>query len=405
MSKNVFEGSCLARPIETQASVSTGFHKDSKAKLNQLLTLEKVLEQYEELVFENPEDVSLSGQFVMDLVDEINAKLNRHLESKVRLTCNNVLMTNFDTMTNLKHWLKSKLFQDLPKKECKLLKEKIAEMVDLLKALWLKIDNVDATFKDQFLERMKKRCKKYRATDYDLWKVRQSCLTMERLTEYQAELTADMLIKGILKYDDKPHGEEMDGVDLQKLRKKLKNRKDLPEHFDEECAKLRRYSHWEGDMFMIDYQLLRNYIYRVFRLLTNEQRIAMFYYEVQMKQIHEDMKWAMEQELVRTPDSTVTDQSAGNQPEAGEKLSLFIHPSLDDEEGWKIHNELKRLARRQSLADIIKHLRKLESKNIVLMPIVSSVAYDELVRLGMPDTGGFSKEHFRKQYFRKDLCQ
>ena len=401
--KNEKKGACLARPMETQASVSTGFRNDSKAKLNQLLTLEKVLEQYDEMVFEKPEDVSMSGQFVMDLVDEINVKLNKHLESKIRLTCNNVLMANFDTMTDLKHWLKSKLFQDLSKKECKLLKEKIEEMVNLLKALWLEIDNVDAAFKDQFLERMKKRCKKYQATDYDLWKARQPRLTMERLTEYQAELTADMLIKGILKYDDKPHGEEMDGVDLQKLRKKLKNRKDLPENFDEECAKLRRYSHWEGNMFVIDYQLLRNYIYRVFRLLTNEQRIAMFYYDVQMKQIHEDMKWAMEQEQANTPDTTMTDLPVGNQPEAGEELSLFIHPSLDDEEGWKIHNELKRLVRRQSLPDIIKHLRKLESKNIVLMPIVSSVAYDELVRLGMPDTGGFSKEYFRKQYFRKDL--
>ena len=294
--KNEKNGACLAQGLETQASDSTGFRKDSKAKLNQLLTLEKVLEQYDEMVFEKPEDVSLSGQFVMDLVDEINAKLNKHLESKIRLTNNNVLMTNFETMTNLKHWLKSRLFQDLPKQESKLLKEKIEEMVDLLKTLWVKIVKVDAEFADHFLERMKKSCRKYRATDYDMWKAKQPRLTMERLTEYQAELTADMLIGGILKYDDKPHGEEMDGVDLCKLKKKLKNRKDLPENFDEECAKLRRYSYWEGEMFMIDYQLLRNYIYRVFRLLTNDQRIDMFYYDVQMNQIHEDLRRLMAQE-------------------------------------------------------------------------------------------------------------
>ena len=69
--KNEKKGSCLARPMETQASDSTGFHNDSKAKLNQLLTLENVLEQYDESSIEKPEDVSLSGQFVMDLVDEI----------------------------------------------------------------------------------------------------------------------------------------------------------------------------------------------------------------------------------------------------------------------------------------------------------------------------------------------
>ena len=84
--------------------------------------------------------------------------------------------------------------------------------------------------------------------------------------------------------------------------------------------------------------------------------------------------------------------------EAPDELFHFIHPSLDDDEGWKIHNEVKRLVRRQSVPDIIKYLRNLESENIILLPTVSSVAYDELVRMGMPNTGGFSKEHFRKQY-------
>ena len=280
---NLSNGACLARGKETCATSSLGFRDE------RLLILEQILEHYNELDFKKTRDISISGQFVKELVEEINRKLIRLLESKRRPTFSHALVTKFKTMANPNHWLESKLFQVLPRKESKLLRERIEEMVDLLKALWLKITNVDDDFADRLFERMKKRCRKYRVTDYDIWKLKHPEKTMAQLTHYQAQLTAEMLISGILKYDDRPNGEEMDGVDLPRLMKKL-NIDTLPEKFDEECAKLRRYSHWEGEMFIIDYHLLRKYIYRVFKLLTINQRIAMFNYDVQMKQIHKDMR-------------------------------------------------------------------------------------------------------------------
>ena len=280
---NFSNGACLARGKETCATSSLGFRDE------RLLILEQILEHYNELDFKKTRDISISGQFVKELVEEINKKLIRLLESKRRPTFSHALVTKFKTMANPNHWLESKLFQVLPRKESKLLRERIEEMVDLLKALWLKITNVDDDFADRLFERMKKRCRKCRVTDYDIWKLKHPEKTMAQLTHYQAQLTAEMLISGILKYDDRPNGEEMDGVDLPRLMKKL-NIDTLPEKFDEECAKLRRYSHWEGEMFIIDYHLLRKYIYRVFKLLTINQRIAMFNYDVQMKQIHKDMR-------------------------------------------------------------------------------------------------------------------
>jgi hypothetical protein len=41
---------------------------------------------------------------------------------------------------------------------------------------------------------------------------------------------------------------------------------------------------------MIDYKLLRKYLYCIFGKLTGEQHIKMFEYDVQMKQIHEDIE-------------------------------------------------------------------------------------------------------------------
>ena len=233
--------------------------------------------------------IEYQGKSIQQLVDSINMTLVRQLNSKTRLSCRNVLVANFKTMTNTAHWLKSKLFIDLPKALGKALREKIVQMVDLLKALMVKIIDVDE-FAKEFFERLKKRYWKGRTTDYELWKARQSKLTIERLTEYQAELTANMLIMGILKFDEAPSGQEMEGVDMEKLRKKLKDGKVLPEGFEMECAKLRRYSHWEGDRFMIDYKLLLKYLYCMFGKLTSEQHIKMFEYDVQMKQIHEDIE-------------------------------------------------------------------------------------------------------------------
>jgi hypothetical protein len=259
------------------------------AKLSQLLTLECMLDAYDSLNIKDSWIIEKQGVCVVELVDDTNATLKRLISSKTRLSCRNVLVANFETMTNTAHWLKSKLFLDLPKALGKALREKIVQMVDLLKALMVKIIDVDE-FAKEFFERLKKRYWKGRTTDYELWKARQSKLTIERLTEYQAELTANMLIMGVLKFDEAPSGQEMEDVDMQMLRKKLKDGKVLPDGFEIECAKLRRYSHWEGDRFVIDYHLLRKYLYCMFGKLTSDQHIKMFEYDIQMIQIHEDIE-------------------------------------------------------------------------------------------------------------------
>ncbi len=275
------------------------------AKLSQLLTLECMLDAYDSLNIKDSWIIERQGVCIVELLDIINPKLKRLINSKTRLSCRNVLVANFKTMTNTAHWLKSKLFIDLPKALGKALREKIVQMVDLLKALMVKIIDVDE-FAKEFFERLKKRYWKGRTTDYELWKARQSKLTIERLTEYQAELTANMLIMGILKFDEAPSGQEMEGVDMEKLRKKLKDGKVLPDGFEMECAKLRRYSHWEGDRFMIDYKLLLKYLYCMFGKLTSEQHIKMFEYDVQMKQIHEDI------ERLRKEEGLIEEKKEGN---------------------------------------------------------------------------------------------
>ena len=267
------------------------------AKLSQLLTLESMLDAYDNLNIKDAWVIEKQGECVEELVDVIIEKLNRLLNSKTRLSCRNVLVTNFKTMTKTEHWLERKLFMDLPKDLGKVLRDKIEQMVDLLNALMVKIINVEADFADEFLERMKKRCRKYSTTGYDLWKAQQSKITIQGLVTYQVDLTADMLSCGILKYARRPNGEEIQNVNKDKLALKLTDKSIITDAFIRECAKLRRYSHWEGDRFVIDYHLLRKYLFCEFGKLTCEQHIKMYEYDIQMKQIHEDIKRLEEEEM------------------------------------------------------------------------------------------------------------
>ena len=261
--------------------------------------LESMLNTYDNMNIKDAWIIEKQGESVEEMVDVIIAKLNRLLNSKTRLSCRNVLVANFKTMKKTEYWLKSKLFADLPKDLGKVLRDKIEQMVDLLRALMLKIIDVEADFADRFFDKLKNLYlkKKKHTTEYELWKAEQSHLTIELITGYQAEITTRMLILGILKYDKRPYGEEVDAVDLERLRKKLEKDRPLPKKFDRECAKLRRYSHWEGDMFMIDYDKLRKYLFCAFGKLTCDQHIKMYEYDIQMKQIHEDIKRLKEEEM------------------------------------------------------------------------------------------------------------
>ena len=355
-------------------------------KLEQLLTLERMLDVYDNMNTKDAWIIEKHAVCTGELMDDIIAKLTRLVTSKTRLSCRNVLVANFETMTNTAHWLKSKLFIDLPKALGKALREKIVQMVDLLKALMVKIIDVDE-FSKEFFERLKKRYWKGRTTDYELWKARQSKLTIERLTEYQAELTANMLIMGVLKFDEAPSGQEMEDVDMQMLRKKLKDGKVLPDGFEMECAKLRRYSHWEGDRFVIDYKLLRKYLYCIFGKLTSHQHIKMFEYDIQMMQIHEDI------ERLRKEKGLIEEKTE-KEKKLKEERFHFIHPEIEDEEAWRIHNAIKRLVVYQKVPEICAYMKEQKLKGKVMLPSISSVMYSELVRMGMPTGDGYTEKHF-----------
>ena len=257
-----------------------------------LVTLANVMENC------NVQDLKCSCVFnhcsmcVNELADKAICVLQRLLNKPEIRSCRIPLAIDFERMTNLDYWLKSKLFSVDNESDCKALKQKIVKLVNMLRELQIKILQVDADYAEKLFKRMTARlAKSAHNLDYKLWRLRHKHPTMKELERQQVQLTANMLIEGILAYDEMPTGDEIEEVKLELVMKGLKYGQQLPDGFEVECAKLRRYSYWEGGhLFMIDYQQIYTYLFsHCFEKFTKKQRIALFEYDMQLRMIHEDM--------------------------------------------------------------------------------------------------------------------
>ena len=84
--------------------------------------------------------------------------------------------------------------------------------------------------------------------------------------------------------------------------------------------------------------------------------------------------------------------------ERNEERFHFVHPEVEDDEAWRIHDAVKRLVAHQRVPEICAYLRELKQKGKVMLPSISVIMYNELVRLGMPTGEGFSEKHFSNSY-------
>jgi len=365
-----------------------------------LVTLANVMENC------NVQDLKCSCVFnhcsmcVNELADKAISILQRLLDKPEMRSCRIPLVIDFERMTDLDYWLKSKLFSVDNESDCKALKQKIVKLVEMLRALQMKILQVDTDYAEKFFKRMAARlAKSAHNLDYEMWRARHKHPTMKELERQQVQLTANMLIEGILAYDEMPTGDEIAEVKLELVKKGIKYGQQLPDGFDVECAKLRRYSYWEGGhLFMINYQLIYTYLFsHCFEKFTEKQRIALYEYDLQLKMIHEDMM-KLKPELANLMDGSVKHHSDINKHEPHEELFHFIHPAVSGEREWEIHEEVKRLVTHHGIQEICQYLYQMAKDKRILLPQMPSAAYAELVRMGMPTTAGFSEKYFKNHY-------
>lgn len=84
------------------------------------------------------------------------------------------------------------------------------------------------------------------------------------------------------------------------------------------------------------------------------------------------------------------------------ELFHFVHPALEEDEGWQVHREVERLVKQFDVQEICKRLNILKKEGKVLLPQNTKNAHEELIRMGMPiEKGGFGYKTFCK-YYNKD---
>ena len=126
----------------------------------------------------------------------------------------------------------------------------------------------------------------------------------------------------------------------------------------------------------------------------NIQNVERLYQADILKQLGIELEVKSKGEAV---DEEMVNQNE-NENQNDEELFHFIHPAVDEEQERKIHNEVKRLVKRQGIQMICQHLAHMQNESKLLLPPNPSVIYKELVRLGMPYEGGFNENTFRKYY-------
>ena len=221
-------------------------------------------------------------------------------------------------------------------------------------------------------------------------------ITLGKLKKMELEAVIKALNQGIFDFADTPSMQDVNKVSTELETDFLPCNFMLTDEFLTRYAKFRQFAEKRGQMLVFNYERYGQYVVDNFNQLK-DQILAIYELDVKLYLIHKEMV-KLNKELENVLNGKVNGKAVSYLQESGEEMFHFIHPSLDDEEGWKIHKEVKRLVRRQSVPDICQYLGKLASEDKILLPLMPSAAYTELVRMGMSDGEGYGEKYFKKHY-------
>ncbi len=224
-------------------------------------------------------------------------------------------------------------------------------------------------------------------------------ISLCKLKKLELEAVLKALNQGIFDFAEKPSRQEVNMVSPELKTDFVPCNFEITEEVKTRYAQFRQFAEKRGPMLVFDYERYGQYVVDNFNQFDDDQIRAIYELDVKLHLIHMEMV-NLNKELENVLNGKVSGQTVSCLQENGEELFHFIHPSLEDEEGWKIHNEVKRLVKRQSIPDICQYLKKLASEEKILLPLMPSVAYAELVRMGMPNGEGFSEKYFRNCYMK-----
>jgi hypothetical protein len=150
--------------------------------------------------------------------------------------------------------------------------------------------------------------------------------------------------------------------------------------------------------------LLMDAPYNLFqRYKVNKYRFAkQLYYSALPQKIYYRLltllalRESMRNEVRSTKDERQNENINNNNVE----LFHFIHPEIEEQEAYRIHNAMSRVVQYQKITEICAYLKELKDRRKVLLPESPNAVYIELRRIGMPSGEGYTEKRFRNCYMR-----
>jgi hypothetical protein len=272
--------------------------------------------------------------------------------------------------------------------------ETMNQQLDTIKELILKLD--PAAYGNYFRNCMKE-CEEITvSTAYRIWTQNNQPLTIDKLKNKLTEAIAKALIAGIMRHDTQPNRKELQQVDLEQVIQELPADYELPDDFKKRWALFCRYTHWDGDILRFDYNKYGRYGCCHRDEFTEEERYAIYELDKTQLLIRQDMEKLLPEQAQKVSKTSAKAAASDHQ----EEKFHFIHPEIEEQEAYRIHNAMSRVVVNQKVTEICAYLKELKERRKVLLPETPNAVYKELIRMGMPIGEGYSEKRFSNCYLK-----
>ena len=306
MTKNVINGSCLTRGLETQASDSTGF----RTSLRQLIShLDESQQAYDKIAVDDPGTKCLFVASMVKWAHLANFRLLDYLEKINKGDCEEVLALDYAKLCNKNYWLRGKKKGDMMAFSYKPLKDyleiwnsdetswdlyqlyesNVCELADNLK-------KVKSTFdKPELYEKLMQQMKEQYADpdiEYEYEQMKEAYVepSMNDFLKMQVKACVDFLKSGMLNHVLSISNEEIEEVDETKLHKMLEPDYKTPDNLKKLWAKLKKFIELKENVMLVPRRdLIRKHVLKHFHELNGDHFSALFRLEKLLTLMHQDM--------------------------------------------------------------------------------------------------------------------
>ena len=306
MTKNVINGSCLARSLETQALEGTGF----RTSLRQFIShLDESQKAYDMIAVDDPATKCLFVASMVKWAHLANFRLLDYLEKINKGDCEEVLALDYAKLCNKNYWLRGKkkgdmmAYSDKPLKYYleiwnsdetswdlyQLYEANVCELADNLK-------KVKSTFdKPELYEKLMQQMKEQYADpdiEYEYEQMKEAYVepSMNDFLKMQVKACVDFLKSGMLNHVLSISNEEIEEVDETKLHKMLEPDYKTPDNLKKLWAKLKKFIELKENVMLVPKRdLIRKHVLKHFNELNGEHFSALFRLEKLLTLMHQDM--------------------------------------------------------------------------------------------------------------------